>query len=433
MTDPANKSKPQCYREDAIAVLCRLREAGHEAYFAGGCVRDEVMGLTPMDYDIATSAAPEVVRSLFTKTQAVGQAFGVILVKQKRSVVEVATFRTEANYTDGRRPGVVQFATAAEDAQRRDFTINGLFLDPLDGRVIDFVEGMKDIQARRLRAIGNPEERFSEDHLRLLRAVRFTARFGLQIDPATAEAIRAHAPLLRRISPERSADELRQMLTSPSRLVAWKLLWELALIDTICRFLPPAEGAIYDQSRCPLAHLPVEEPVSFGLALAAGCLSYRLHGLPAGTDISTLLTHEEMAHAGRAMRQALKISNDELGDMLQTLEGAAMLLCGELRPARYKRFAVRTTAADSRRLLHALADLGQHQELVATVLAELDQLHGTVVAPEPFVTGDDLKAIGLKPGPAFKGILEAVYDAQLEDRIANKQQALKLAQELAPG
>lgn len=432
MTEQASNSKPQCTRDDAIAVLCGLREAGHEAYFAGGCVRDEVMGLTPKDYDIATSAAPDVVRALFKKTQAVGQAFGVILVKHRRSVVEVATFRTEADYTDGRRPGVVQFATAAEDAQRRDFTINGLFLDPLEGRVIDFVGGMEDIKARRLCAIGKPEERFAEDHLRLLRAVRFTSRFSLQIDPLTADAIGVHAPLLRRISPERIADELRRMLTNPSRIVAWKLLWEFSLIRTICRFLPAAEGK-YDPGRCLLAHLEADDEINFALALAAACLSYRLHALPAGADVRALLTHEEIAHMGRGMRQALKISNDELGEMLHTLDGASMMLCGELRPSRYKRFAARTTADDSRRLLQAIASMGQHQELIAAILAELDELRGTVVAPDPFITGDDLKAIGLQPGPAFKSILESVYDAQLEDRITDKKQALQLAQELARG
>ena len=431
MTEAPSKSKPQCYREDAIAVVCRLRDAGHEAYFAGGCVRDEVMGLIPKDYDIATSAAPDVVRALFTKTQAVGQAFGVILVKHRASVVEVATFRIEADYTDGRRPGVVQFATAEEDAQRRDFTINGLFLDPLKKRVIDFVGGMKDIEARHLRAIGNPEERFAEDHLRLLRAVRFTSRFALAIDPATAAAMRLHAPLLRRISPERIADELRRMLTNSSRIIAWKLLWEFALIDIICRFLPPKEGATYDELRCPLAHLHGEDSISFGLALGAGCLSYRLHALPPGTDIRTLLAHAEIAHIGRAMRQALKISNDELDEMQLTLEGAAMMLGDDLRPARYKRFAARPTAPDSRRLLQSIASLGQHQERIAAVLGELDQLHDTIVAPVPFITGDDLKALGLAPGPTFKGILEAVYDAQLEDAVTDKQHALHLAQNLA--
>ncbi len=424
-------SKPPSFRSDAIAVLQRLRDAGHEAYFAGGCVRDELMGLEPKDFDVATSAAPKVVRALFPKTQAVGQAFGVILVRHHRSTIEVATFRTEFDYQDGRRPSRVKFATAQEDAQRRDFTINGLFLDPVAGRVIDFVGGQEDIKARRLRAIGIPEDRFAEDHLRLLRAVRFAARFALEIDPATAQAIRAHAPLLKRISPERIADELRNMLTGTSRLTAWQLLWDFALIDTICRFLPPAEAAEYDRRRCPFAQLPADDQISFGLALAAGGLSYRAHTKPVTADVAHLLDHTEITHSERAFRQALKISNSELDVMHGALSGAAMMLREELRPARYKRLAARATAADSRRLLEAIAKTGQHQQRIATVLAELDKLHGTVVAPEPLINGDDLQELGLEPGPAFRRILDAVYDAQLEDQIADRAAALALAFQLA--
>lgn len=429
MTEQVPTSKPPCHREDAIAVLERLREAGHEAYFAGGCVRDEVMGLEPQDYDIATSAPPKVVRSLFPRTQAVGQAFGVILVKHRRSVIEVATFRTEADYADGRRPGVVQFATAEEDAQRRDFTINGLFLDPLEKRVIDFVGGREDIAERRLRAIGKPEERFAEDHLRLLRAVRFASRFGLTIDPSTGAALRVHAPLLRRISPERIADELRRMLTTETRVAAWRLLWEYALIDTICRFMPSAESTDYDESRCPFAHLAGEPSISFGLALAAGCLSYRLHA--DGADVRPFLAHNEIVRMGKAMRQALRISNDELAQMEGTLEGVAMILSGEQRPAVYKRFAARPTAGGSRRLLESISAIGQQQERIAAALTELDRLEGTIVAPEPFITGDDLKQIGLQPGPAFKRILETVYDAQLESQVLDKEHALLLAKQLS--
>ncbi len=422
-------SKPPCHREDAVAVLTRLRQAGYEAYFAGGCVRDELLGLKPEDYDIATSAPPKEVRSLFTKTQAVGQAFGVILVRHRKSVVEVATFRTESDYADGRRPGVIQFSTAREDAQRRDFTINGLFLDPIENRVIDYVGGQEDLRRKRLRAIGNPNERFAEDHLRLLRAVRFAARFDLTIDQATSDALRVHAPLLKRISPERIADELRRMLTAKSRLVAWRMLWDYGLIDIICRFMPSAEGADFDEKRCPFSHLS-PEPISFGLALAAGALSYRLHAPNA--DLAEMLSHREIIRMGKAMRQALRISNDELDCMQGTLEGAAMMLLGELRLCRYKRFAARPTAGESCRLLHALSRTGAHQRRIAQVMDELEKLKDTEVAPPPLITGDDLQEkLGLKPGPAFKRILESVYDAQLENEISTQQQALELARELA--
>src|SRR5688572_13668746 len=211
MTEPSDQP-PEIHstRQDALAVVQRLRGAGHVAYFAGGCVRDLLLGLEPKDYDVATDAPPDRVRELFKRTQAVGQAFGVILVRVGRSQVEVATFRTDGTYLDGRRPSEVRFTTAEEDARRRDFTINGLFLDPMENdRIIDYVGGQEDLAARRLRAIGDPAARFGEDHLRLLRAVRFAARFSLEIAPATAMAIESKASSLKGISPERIAEELR--------------------------------------------------------------------------------------------------------------------------------------------------------------------------------------------------------------------------------
>ena len=200
MTEAEEKrgSQAGCRREDALAVVRRLREMGHVAYFAGGCVRDVLLGLEPTDWDVATDAEPRRVRELFRNTQAVGAMFGVILVRQGQSVVEVATFRSDAEYVDGRRPTGVRFTTAEEDAQRRDFTINGLFLDPLEGdRVIDYVGGVEDLRSRHLRAIGEAGKRFAEDHLRLLRAVRFAARFGLEFDGGTAEAIKRNGPFLK--------------------------------------------------------------------------------------------------------------------------------------------------------------------------------------------------------------------------------------------
>src|SRR5439155_15020123 len=221
------------------AVVRRLRDAGHVAYFAGGCVRDMLLGLTPKDFDVATDAPPQRVRELFSNTQAVGAAFGVILVRHRTSVIEVATFRTDLQYKDGRRPEGVVFTTAEEDAKRRDFTINGLFMDPLDGdKVIDYVGGQEDLKDRVLRAIRDPDHRFEEDHLRLLRAIRFAARFELRIHETTAAAIGRHAEQLKRISPERIAQELRLMLIPPTRDAAYDWLAS-GLIDVILmRFLP---------------------------------------------------------------------------------------------------------------------------------------------------------------------------------------------------
>src|SRR4051794_6446387 len=241
MTDappPTGSNKPPSRREDAEAVVRRLRDAGHVAYFAGGCVRDELLGLTPKDYDVATDAPPTRVRQLFNNTQAVGAAFGVILVRWKQSQIEVATFRAEGAYLDGRRPSEVTFTTAEQDARRRDFTINGLFHDPIERKVIDYVGGQADLRAKVLRAIGEPNHRFEEDHLRLLRAIRFAARFDLEIKGETAVAIAKHREQLKRISPERIAEELRLMLTPNTRKRAWQELWRFGMMPVIFRHLP---------------------------------------------------------------------------------------------------------------------------------------------------------------------------------------------------
>ncbi|HEX3359026.1 MAG TPA: CCA tRNA nucleotidyltransferase, partial [Tepidisphaeraceae bacterium] len=202
---PASDTKPRGERSDALAILQRLRSAGHVAYFAGGCVRDLLLGRTPKDWDVATDAQPGVVRGLFPNSQAVGAAFGVILVRYRRNSVEVATFRADAEYVDGRHPTGVLFTNAQEDARRRDFTINGLFLDPLregttEDQVLDYVGGRDDLSLKLIRAIGDPDARFNEDHLRMLRAIRFAARFGFEIESQTAAAIRDHATQLIRIS-----------------------------------------------------------------------------------------------------------------------------------------------------------------------------------------------------------------------------------------
>jgi poly(A) polymerase len=432
MTDVAENPRPKSTRDDALAVLRRLRDAGHTAYFAGGCVRDSLLGRDPKDYDVATDAPPKRVRELFSNTQAVGAAFGVILVRQRASQVEVATFRAEGGYTDGRHPSEVRFTTAQEDAQRRDFTINGLFLDPIADQVIDYVGGQHDLQAGLVRAIGNPTERFEEDSLRLLRAVRFSARFSFPIEPATAAAIVAHAPQLKRISPERIAEELRIMLTATTRPAAWRMLWDLNLIETLFRFLkfprretPAATRYLFDQ-------VASGEPILFGLALAAATVCYRMHTDAGLSDVRQLFSRPEVQAAVNALRQGLKISNEESEQLRGTLAGLERLLA-DTPPgvARLKRFLAEPTAPQSRQLLAAMANIGIQTERILQLQPVLAELEKTEFAPVPLIDGDVLTREGLHPGPIFKRILEAVYDAQLEGRVKTQEEAIALAMQMS--
>lgn len=428
---PEPRSKPLCLEADALAVLKRLRSSGHIAYFAGGCVRDRLLGLTPKDWDIATDAPPPRVRELFSDTQAVGAAFGVILVRHAQSVVEVATFRSDGPYEDGRRPANVRFATAEEDAQRRDFTINGLFYDPMENRVIDYVGGKEDLQNRILRAIGDADKRFGEDHLRLLRAVRFAARFELTIDPATSSAMRRAAAQLKGISPERIGDELRWMLTPITRNIAWKLLWEHHLAEVIFRFLPKLpEKSPTSAKDSIFLKLSPGEPISFGLAMAAAALCIRRHAENAA-DLLPLLNRKEISRSEQAIRQALRLSNDESDEFTGILGGLQpMLTTTPPALAAKKRFLARPTSHASRQLMESIAAVGLHRPRIDDLRPEFAELQKQELSPEPLLTGDDLTAAGFSPGPEYKRILDALYDAQLEGRISTRDEAMGLARSL---
>jgi poly(A) polymerase len=424
---PDIRGKPACSRDDALAVLKSSRDAGHTAYFAGGCVRDMLLGIAPKDFDVATDAPPQRVRKLFPRTQAVGAVFGVVLVTHGRSIVEVATFRSDGTYLDGRHPSEVHFTTAEQDAQRRDFTMNGLFFDPLENRVIDYVGGQADLHARRLRAIGNPLARFGEDHLRLLRAVRFAARFAFDIEPATADALKSEAGKLKRISPERIADELRLMLTPTTRMAAWEFLWQYGLATEVFRHLsaahatmPPAERSVFHQFQPATA-------VSFGAALTAVAVTYQF----VDGDIRRLMEPAAVKATARALRVGLKISNVESDAVENTLIGLAPLLADSMPTlAMKKRFLARETASRSIELMRAFAAVGEQRERIARLEEQLAPLIGTEVAPLPLITGDDLTAMGLTPGPRFKRILDRTYDEQLEGRLVSKDQAEAFARGL---
>jgi poly(A) polymerase len=428
---PGNTNKPKSRREDAAAVVLRLRENGHVAYFAGGCVRDMLLGLEPKDWDVATDAPPKRVQELFPRAQAVGAAFGVILVRQGPSQVEVATFRAEGTYEDGRRPTEVRFTTAEEDAKRRDFTINGLFLDPAGNQVIDYVNGQEDLIARLIRAIGKSEERFDEDHLRMLRAIRFSARFGFEIEDSTSQAIARHARRLTRISPERIAEELRMMLTPPTRTAAWRMLCRFGFDEIIFRFADPTPSAhpeISGQRPEIVSKLFPGKPISFGMALAAIALEHALAKLAELGDWQNLNVRSMVKSA----RQALRLSNEDSDEMENTLRGVWQLMT-DVDPtvATLKRFLSEPTSSSSRAIWDILPLPPAESEKRARMMADLTEMAKSEVAPPPLITGDDLTAAGLKPGKLFKTVLDDVYDAQLEGRVHSKQEALALALRVA--
>lgn len=423
----------QTARDAALHVVRTLHEAGHIAYFAGGCVRDMLLSIEPKDYDVATDAPPERVRQLFRRTQAVGQAFGVILVRLGAHQIEVATFRTDASYEDGRRPTAVTFSTPEADAQRRDFTINGLFFDPLESKVIDFVDGQRDLQQRILRAIGDPAQRFAEDYLRMLRAVRFAARFDLSLDPATADAIRANASNLPKISAERIADELRRMLTPPTRPTAYRLLWNLGLIDWVFAPLGSATGPLCVERSLVLRYMP-DASATFGTALLAAMADYRWQ---AGGMRHHLLGNFAPADAKELVafaRKHLKLSNEELDEMAEVAKWVHTLLTTPSPAvAMVRRFLARPHASSARALLDALRRINLAAERIDVLNAMLARFEHADNAPPPLVTGDHLVALGYAPGPAFKKALDETYDAQLEDRVRNADEAIRLARSILDG
>jgi poly(A) polymerase len=449
-------------REFAVGVVRRLREAGHEALWAGGCVRDQLLGLTPTDYDVATSARPDAVQKLFRRTIAIGASFGVVEVLGPRTdggpflKIQVATFRSDGAYSDGRHPEAVVFASAREDALRRDFTINGMFYDPLEDRLIDYVGGQHDLKSKRLRTVGDAAQRFAEDKLRMLRAVRFATRFDLDIEPATLTAIEAMAPAIGVVSAERVAEELRKLLVHPRRARGMRLFLDLGLAKVLMPELVPMKGLPQGLPVDALVHpapgesglatltdlwehvlrvLELIDPEpSFTLALAA-----LLHdvGKPRTVgrtpDRYTFYSHE---HVGRRMASdvclRLKLSNDER-ERVEFLVEKHQVLCDarQMRTSKLKTLLVHPCIQELL-LLHradALAT-GRSADHVAYCEQLLQEWTTEDLNPPPLLTGHDLTRIGLEPGPLFKRLLGAVREAQLDGSIKTTREARELVERL---
>jgi poly(A) polymerase len=425
-------------REAACSVVRRLREAGYEAVFAGGCVRDRLRGLEPSDYDIATNALPDVVENLFERTIPVGKQFGIVIVLVGDTPFEVATFREDGPYLDGRRPQSVRFSDARTDALRRDFTINAMFEDPLDGRVLDYVGGKADLERGLIRAVGDPRLRFAEDRLRMLRAVRFAARFGFEIDAPTFEAIRTDARHLPEVSAERIGEEIVRILTEGGAKRGFELLDSSDLLGVVlpeilamkgCRQSPEhhPEGDVFVHTMLCLGQLPRGATET----LALGAL---LHDVAKPTTAMlrdgrwTFYGHVEQ---GAAMAVAIC---DRLRRSRAVAERVSFLVaqhlrhCSapEMRPATLKRFLRQDGIEELLELtrIDALASNGnlEYTEFCRHALASLGEEQAR---PKPLVTGNDLIELGLEPGPLFARILEAVEDAQLDGGLEDREQAIE--------
>jgi len=463
-----------------MQVAKSLREAGHQAYLAGGCVRDLVLGREPEDYDVATSATPDVVLELFPRTFAVGAHFGVVLVadgdKEGYITTEVATFRSDGAYSDGRHPDAVKYTTSAEeDVRRRDFTIYGLLLDPLalvagfpaeakapiawegiqgglkppppsmGAAVLDYVGGLADMQSGIVRAIGRPGDRFEEDHLRMLRAVRFAARFGFRLDPATADAIRRLAGKTKAVSRERVRDELTKMLTEGHARRAFELLDETGLLAEVLPEVAKMKGVEQPPQYHPEGDVWVHTLGLLG-QLTAGCAATLAWGAllhdvgkpPTFRQAPDRIRFDGHAEMGVVMAgeicRSFRFSNAET-DQIQSLVANHMRFMDaeKMKASTLKRF-FRLECFDQHLALHkmdCLAGSGRldHWNFVREQWLAMPE---ETVRPKPLITGRELIAAGYKPGVGFQLMLTAVEDAQLEGTIMTPEEALRLVRERFP-
>ncbi len=452
-------------KEFAISIIRTLRERGHKAYLVGGCVRDLLLGREPHDYDVTTDALPEDVMRIFPETYAVGAQFGVVLVpapekdvasnvstdatcyvSSKGNVVEVATFRCDIGYSDGRHPDEVRFSKdPREDVERRDFTINGLLLDPLTNKVLDYVGGRKDLEAGIIRTIGDSERRFAEDKLRMLRAVRFAARFGYAIEPKTFQAIRKLAAQIKQVSRERVRDELSRMLTEGHAREAFLLLDEAGLLHEVLPEIeamkgveqPPQfhpEGDVFVHTLLLLDKLPHPCPVT----LAWGALLHDVGKPPTFRVAPDRIRFDGHVDVGVKMAEEicerLRFSNDDTDQILALVDNHMRFAhVQQMKESTFKRF-VRMPRFDEHLELHRMDCLSSHGDLTSYNFTreKMNAMPATAMRPAPLITGEDLISSGYAPGPRFKEILSAVEDGQLEGRLRSRDEALTFVQSEFP-
>ena len=422
----------------ARQIANRLREQGHIAYFAGGCVRDMVRSLPPKDFDIATDAMPDAVQKMFPRTYAVGAHFGVVVVVDNEMNFEVATFRADGAYVDHRHPVDVRFSSPEEDAKRRDFTINGMFFDPAKNEVIDFVGGRADIEAKVVRAIGKASERFEEDRLRMLRAVRFATVLGYEIDDQTWKALIKSAGSINDISAERIRDELVKIFLSPNRVRGWDLLDQSGLLRVVLpeleamkgclqpeQFHP--EGDVFQHTRLMMELLP--ENVSVPLVFAV-LLHDVAKPVTAKVDNTGRIRFNEHDRIGATMTESimerLRFSRAEIDATVEMVRQHMVFKdVPKMRVAKLKRFMARPTFEEELEL-HRVDCASSHKMMdnYEFLLQKREEFANEPIIPPPLVRGDDLIAMGMKPGPKFSEILEAVETRQLEGTLKDREAAL---------
>jgi len=425
-------------RRAAAERICRvLSESGYRALFAGGCVRDLLLGVPPKDYDIATDAPPLCVAELFERTVNVGIPFGVQIVLLPEGQFEVATFREDGPYFDGRRPIAVEFSGEVEDARRRDFTINAMYYDPREDCIVDYVGGREDLRRGIVRAVGDPFERFQEDHLRLLRAIRFAARLGFVIEDQTAAALREMAPFILKTSAERIRDEILKILTEGAAKQGFELLDETGLLGHVLPEVARTKGVEqplpYHPEGDVFTHtlLMLDEMSAPSMTLALGVLLHDV-GKPLTQSFEDRIRFNNHDKAGeeaaREICKRLRLPGDAAKRVVWLVAqhmriGVAL----DMRPARLKRFA-REEGFTELLELFRLDCIASHEDLEVynRIRAYLAELRPEEVKPPPLLTGHDLIAMGYRPGPQFSEILHAVEDAQLEGRVENAEGAREL-------
>jgi len=443
-------------KEHAVWIVTELRRAGHQAYPVGGCVRDLLLGRKPADFDVSTDATPEQVMAIFPETYAVGAQFGVVLVPlpeevadnatTQAHVVEVATFRSDIGYSDGRHPDQVHFSKdPSEDVRRRDFTINGLLLDPISNEVLDFVGGQKDLDAKIIRTIGDPAHRFAEDKLRMLRAIRFAARFDYTIEPKTFRAVQKLASQIHQVSRERVRDELTKILIEGHARSAFLLLDQTGLLHELLPEIeamkgvaqPPQfhpEGDVFVHTLLLLQNLP--DPCS--PTLAWGALLHDVGKPPTFRLAPDRIRFDEHVEVGVKMAeqicQRLRFSNDDTEQILALVDNHMRFAdVQRMKESTFKKF-VRMPRFDEHLELHRIDCLASHRDLSLYHFTreKMADISPAMMRPAPLITGDDLIAAGYKPGPRFSEILSAVEDGQLEGRLQTKGQAMDLVTQEFP-